>query len=134
MYLPGGSGVRTIGEINPTTFAITEYPIPSTGSGLELITTGPNGSLWFTDWGTSAIGVDSLNSDQFVVTQQPPAIITAVAGFGLTVQADNSSGNLELTFDGTVTGGAAEQPWSLSRPARRRASQTAFPRSALVIP
>ena len=38
-----------------------------------------------------------------MVTQQPPASVTAGTAFGLTVQADNSSGNLDSSFNGTVT-------------------------------
>ena len=92
-----------IGTINPTTGAIAEYPVPYTGSKPGGITTGPDGNIWFTDDGTNAIGVDIPNSDQFVVTQQPPASVTAGTAFGLTVQADNSSGNLDPSFNGTVT-------------------------------
>ncbi len=97
------SSAGKIGTINPTTGAIAEYPVPYTGSRPRGITTGPDGNIWFIDAGTNAIGVDIPNSDQFVVTQQPPASVTAGTAFGLTVQADNSSGNLDPSFNGTVT-------------------------------
>ena len=85
----------------PTRSPSTPFPtsIPEPGG----ITTGPDGNLWFADNGTSAIGVDILNADHFVVTQQPPASITAGTAFGLTVQAEDSSGNLDSSFNGTVT-------------------------------
>ena len=38
-----------IGMINPTTHAITEFPIPTASSGPEGITAGPDGNLWFTE-------------------------------------------------------------------------------------
>ena len=75
---PNGNGTETsIGAINPTTDAITEYPIPYAGSSPSAITTGPDGNLWFNDPGTNAIGVATLTTSQLVVTTQPPASITA---------------------------------------------------------
>jgi streptogramin lyase len=35
---------------------ITEYPIPAGSSGPTVITTGPDGALWFTLDGTNQIG------------------------------------------------------------------------------
>ncbi len=99
-----------IGEINPTTDAITEYPIPYAGSSPNAITAGPDGNLWFTDGGTNAIGVATLTTSQLVVTQQPPASVTAGSGFGLTVEAEDSSGNPITSFDGTVTVALANNP------------------------
>ena len=55
-----------------------------------------------------SIGVDYLNN--LVVTQQPPASVTAGSGFGLTVQAQDSSGNLITSFNGTVTVALASNP------------------------
>ena len=99
-----------IAQINPTTDAITEYPIPYAGSSPYGITAGPDGNLWFTDPGTNAIGVATLATSQLVVTQQPPASVTAGSAFGLTVDAENSSGNLLSSFDGTVTVALASNP------------------------
>ena len=45
-----------------------------------------------------------------MVTQQPPASVTAGSGFGLTVQAEDSSGNLITSFNGTVTVALASNP------------------------
>ena len=44
------------------------------------------------------------------MTQQPPASVTAGSGFGLTVQAEDSSGNLITSFNGTVTVALASNP------------------------
>jgi streptogramin lyase len=92
-----------IGVLNPTTDSITEYPVPYTNSTPVGITTGPDGNIWFTDPGTGAIGVDTLNTTHVVVTEQPAASVTAGTLFGLTVQADDGSGNLDSSFDGSVT-------------------------------
>jgi hypothetical protein len=44
-----------------------------------------------------------VTSDQLVVTAQPPASVSAGAGFGLTVAAENASGNVDASFTGNVT-------------------------------
>jgi streptogramin lyase len=98
-----------IGMINPTTHAITEFPVLYANSYLVGITAGPDGNLWFTDWNGS-IGVVTLNADHFVVTQQPPTSVTAGTGFGLTVEAEDRSGNVDSSFDGTVTVALANNP------------------------
>jgi streptogramin lyase len=99
-----------IGQINPTTDAITEYRIPYGNSSARGITTGPDGNLWFEDNGTSAIGAVTLSSSQFVVTTQPPTSVMAGTGFGLSVTAEDSSGNPITSFDGTVTVGLDTNP------------------------
>ena len=103
-------GTGSLGTINPTTDAITEYPIPYTSNHPIAITAGPDGNIWFTDSGTNAIGVATLTTSQLVVTQQPPASVTAGSGFGLTVQAEDSSGNPITSFNGTVTVALANNP------------------------
>ena len=45
-----------------------------------------------------------------MVTQQPPSSVTAGSPFGLTVQAEDSSGNLVTSFNGTVTVVLANNP------------------------
>jgi hypothetical protein len=102
-----------IGGINPTTHAITEYLDPYARAGPGGITAGLDGNRWFTDNLNSSIGVVTLNpasSTHQVVTQPPPASVTAGSGFGLTVQAEDSSGNLVSSFSGTVTVGLASNP------------------------
>ena len=104
------STVGKLASINPTTDSITEYAVPYANASPKAITTGPDGNLWFTDPGTSAIGVATLTTSQLVVTTQPPASVTAGTPFGLTVEAENSSGNLLSSFDGTVTVALANNP------------------------
>ncbi len=96
-----------IGSINPATDAISEYPIDD---GLNQIAAGPDGNLWFTDYANNAIGVATLTTSQLVVTQQPPPSVTAGSLFGLTVDAEDSSGNPITSFDGTVTVALANNP------------------------
>src|SRR5262249_39599577 len=45
-----------------------------------------------------------------VVTQQPPSSVTAGSPFGLTVTAEDGSGNPITSFNGTVTVGLANNP------------------------
>ena len=54
--------------------------------------------------GTVDIGVFEVQSEPaLVVTVQPPASVAAGSPFGLTVQAEDSSGNLNTSFDGFAT-------------------------------
>ena len=96
-----------IGQINPTTDSITNYPIDQ---GVNQITGGPDGNLWFTDPGNNAVGVANLTTSQLVVTTQPPATMTAGTNFGLTVEAEDGSGNLLSSFNGTVNVAIASDP------------------------
>ncbi len=104
--------VGQIGTINPTTHVITEFSDTYTGSEPDWIASGSDGNLWFGDPGTHAIGVAIVNAPQLVVTQAPPAILTAGNGFGLTVDAEDSSGNLVSSFNGTVTVALASNTWA----------------------
>jgi virginiamycin B lyase len=99
-----------IGSINPATDVVTEYAIPYRGTQPWDITTGPDQNLWFADGGAKAIGVATLTTTPLVVTQQPSASVTAGSPFGLTVQAEDSSGNLVSSFNGTVTVALASNP------------------------
>src|SRR5262249_3125047 len=95
------------------TDVITEYPIPYANANPFGITAGPDGNLWFADRGNGSIGVVTLNqtsSTHLVMTQQPPASVTAGTPFGLTVQAGDSSGNLDSSFNGPVTVALASNP------------------------
>jgi streptogramin lyase len=104
-----------IGEINPTNHAITEYAIPYANTYPLGITAGPAG-IWFTDYppgggpGPQGIGLATLATSQLVVTQQPPSSIAAGSPFGLTVTAEDSSGNPITSFNGTVTVGLENNP------------------------
>ena len=104
----GGTSVHPVGMINPTTHALTEYPIPYANGQAYGITSGPDGNIWFADPNTGAIGAYYFQN--LVVTTQPPASLTAGSSFGLTVQAQDSSGNLLTSFNGPVTVGLFNNP------------------------
>jgi streptogramin lyase len=107
--------VGQIGVINPATHAITEYAIPYANTYPLGITAGPAG-IWFTDYppnsrpGPQGIGLATLSTSQLVVTQQPPSSIAAGSPFGLTVTAEDSSGNPITSFNGTVAVGLENNP------------------------
>ncbi|MFI5456839.1 MAG: hypothetical protein ACHRXM_15450 [Isosphaerales bacterium] len=93
-----------VARINPTTGAVTEYPASLPVFEPWGITTGPDGNLWFTQYGgASVVDVATLSSSELVVTQPPPASVTAGSSFGFAVQAEDSSGNPITSFNGTVT-------------------------------
>ena len=100
-----------IGEINPATHAITEYPIPYASSESRRdhgrAPTATSGSPIAA---TDSIGLATLPTTSLVVTQQPPSSVAAGSPFGLTVEAENSSGNLVTSFNGTVTVAMANYP------------------------
>jgi streptogramin lyase len=107
---------ETVGKIGTITTAgvITEYPIPYANAYPFGISVGPDGNVWFADRGTNnAIGVVSLyqtSSTHLVVTQQPPSSVNAGNPFGLTVTAEDGSGNPITSFNDTVTVGLANNP------------------------
>jgi streptogramin lyase len=93
-----------IARIDPSTGALTEYGAGASTFHTFGLTVGPDGNLWFTDAAARArVGVATLSANQLVVTQQPPATVTAGDSFGLTVQAVDNSGNPLTTFNGTLT-------------------------------
>jgi streptogramin lyase len=99
-----------IAMFNPATLqAIITYPVPYANTDPWGITAGPEG-IWFTDQGTKAIGLATQAPPQLVVTQQPPSSIAAGSTFGLTVTAEDSSGNPITSFNGTVTVGLENNP------------------------
>jgi virginiamycin B lyase len=49
-------GTNSIGEVNLSTHAVTEFPLPTSGAGPQEITVGPDGSLWFTEKAVGKIG------------------------------------------------------------------------------
>ena len=80
--------------INPTTDAITEFPIPTPNSGPGEITAGPDGNLWFTEGGAGKIGM--INPTTHAITEFP--IPYANSGpHGITAGPD---GNLWFTDHG----------------------------------
>jgi uncharacterized repeat protein (TIGR01451 family) len=68
-FTEGGVPTGKIGEINPTTHAIAEFPLPSTDIGPESITTGPDGNLWFTELNGNKIG--QINPTTHAIAEFP---------------------------------------------------------------
>ena len=73
---PSTTHFGAIGTINPATKAITEYPIPYAGSEPAGIVWGPDGDLWFTDYGTNSIG--QLDPSNHAIVEYPA--LTASSG------------------------------------------------------
>jgi len=89
-----------IGQINPTTHAITEFPIP--GPEAEVypsgIAVGPDGNLWFTEAAGNNIG--QINPTTHTINQFPlPSGATGPSG--ITAGPD---GNLWFTIDDNKIG------------------------------
>ncbi len=99
-----------LGRIDPTSHAITESAIPDAGSVPRSITTGPDGSLWFTDFGTTAVGTAGFSTSPVTVTQQTPSRVTAGSGFGLTVAAEDASGDVLTSYNGPLTVSLGSNP------------------------
>ena len=82
--------------INPTTHAITEFPIPSHGPAPDAITAGPDGNLWFTDDGNNGSGIQigMINPTTHAITEFPVTPSAIDAWDGITAGPD---GNLWFT-------------------------------------
>jgi uncharacterized repeat protein (TIGR01451 family) len=80
----------------------------ATFSGLTLDQTAPGDTLKASSGSlapatTGSIAVTAAPATKLVITTQPPASVTAGVGFGLTVSAEDSFGNVDLSYHGTVT-------------------------------
>ena len=49
MWFTEAGGLGEIGEINPTTHAITEFPAATASSQPFGIAVGPDGNIWYTE-------------------------------------------------------------------------------------
>jgi streptogramin lyase len=58
-----------IGMINPTTHAVTEFPIPTAGSQPIGIAAGADGNMWFTENAANKIG--EINTTTHAITEFP---------------------------------------------------------------
>ena len=117
-YGPGGeTGIlvdRLLsgGSFDPEFGTGGQAEVPDSPDGpAKGITDGPDGKITATFvTGTSPVGIgtfrlsgDPTITGQLVVTTQPPTSLSAGTPFGLTVDAEDSSGNIETSFNGTVT-------------------------------
>ena len=101
--------------------AITEYAVPNANP--VALTAGLDGNIWFTATGTyngvqypNIIGVVTLSTTtaptQLAVSTQPPGAATAGNGFGLVVSVQNSAGDPDTDYTGTVSIALASNPGS----------------------
>ena len=114
--LPGGALDPSFGTGGTTEFVPQS---PNVGSPKGLLV-GPDGKITgveqsdtasgFPEIGTFRLLNDPPVTGQLVVTQQPPSSLAAGTPFGLTVDAEDSSGNIETSFNGTVTVALANNP------------------------
>jgi len=81
----------------------------ATFSGLTIDQAGNGYTLQVSSTGLTAASTNAINvtpvgvASQLVVTSQPTASVSAGAGFGLVVQAQDGSGNVDTNYSGTVT-------------------------------
>ncbi|MGO9813478.1 MAG: choice-of-anchor Q domain-containing protein [Isosphaeraceae bacterium] len=102
---PGGA---TLGG----TVSVTAQNGVATFSGLTLNEPGTGYTLSVSSNGLAAATTNPFNVTlpQLVVTAQPPASVIAGSGFGLTVTAEDTSGNADTSFNGTVTVALTNNP------------------------
>ncbi len=126
MWFTETGGPGHVGEINPVTHGITEYPTPTANSGPVGIATGADGNLWFTENATSKVGLAGAGAPGPVVAA--PAITgTLQPGQTLTCQAATWSAwagqqpafefgfdGFRWLLDGTQISGATAQTLSVS--------------------
>ncbi len=73
------------------------YTLAASGGGLTAAT-------------TNSITIVAAQASQWVITTQPPASVTAGAGFGLVVAAEDSFGNVAPSYTGSVSLALASNP------------------------
>ncbi len=83
------------------TFSDLTLDQPANGYTLQVTSTG------LTSATTDAVDV---TLPQLVVTAQPPGSVTVGSDFGLTVSAEDGSGNVDTSFTGTVTVSLSNNP------------------------
>ncbi len=99
------NGVATFSGLTLTT-AASGYTLEVSGSGLGSGV-------------TSAITVTPAAASQVVITQQPPASVTAGSGFGLQASIEDAYGNVV-----TSASNAVRWRWPATRPGRRSAARS----------
>ncbi len=80
-----------VGEINPTTHAITEFSLPTANAGPSGIGLGPDGNIWFTEFGANKIG--EINPTTHVINE----FATPTLNSGPVAIAAGSDGNMWFT-------------------------------------
>jgi FKBP-type peptidyl-prolyl cis-trans isomerase 2/regulation of enolase protein 1 (concanavalin A-like superfamily) len=98
LSVTASSGVATFAGLVLTSAAIGDT-LEATSGTLGAVTTNP-----FT--------VKAARATQLVVTAQPPSSLTAGSPFGVVVAAEDTFGNVDPTYDGTVAVALANNPGS----------------------
>jgi streptogramin lyase len=100
-----------------TSGAIAETTVPNATPA--AIASGTDGNIWFAGTGLGSndpnvIGLVTLSPSatptQLAVTTQPPSTLMPGQGFGLVVSVENSAGNADPDYTGTVSIALANNP------------------------
>ena len=83
---------------------ITEYPLPTGGTGVVSLTAGPDGRLWFPQVYDKKLGAVTTSGvfSAYPLKSQPRFVAT-IPGPGLAVAESNVSGIAFANVDGTLT-------------------------------
>jgi len=103
------------GAVISGTTTITAVQGVAAFSGLALDTAGVGYTLQATAVGmtpatTTLINVTPGKATQLAVTTQPPGAVAVDSSFGLTASAEDTYGNVDTSFNGSVTVGLASNP------------------------
>ena len=90
-----------------TSAGLYTRPSPGLGSDTVIVSSGEQS-------GSAVVTVTTGAASRLVVTTQPPQSVTAGAGFGLVVSAEDDFGNVDPTFGGSVTLALADDPGASS--------------------
>jgi hypothetical protein len=86
------------------TLTVQAFDGVATFSGLTINKTGSGYTLQATSSGlTSATTSDFAVTNQLVVTTAPPSTVTAGSPFGLAITIEDGQGNVDTSFNGSVT-------------------------------
>jgi streptogramin lyase len=91
----GTTDPSAIAMINPTTHAITTFPLPNPYADAIGITLGPDGNLWFTDANSGSIGVLDRSVADF------GALPESLAKFGFTLSVKSGPADAAGGADST---------------------------------
>jgi uncharacterized protein DUF4038/collagenase-like protein with putative collagen-binding domain len=119
-YKPStGTGSQSF-TVNMGTFAgsvTAQWYDPTNGTYTTIGTFANSGTHTFNSPSGNSTGVDNdfvlvlrASATHLVVTAQPPGSITVSSGFGLVVAAEDGSGKVDPTFNGSVTVALASNP------------------------
>jgi hypothetical protein len=106
---PGGSvlgGATTVAAANGVA-VFSNLTVDQPGTGYTLQVTG--GGLTATT-NSFRVTPPAVVPTRWVVTTQPPAVVTAGSPFGLVVQAEDAAGNVATAFAGSATVTLASNP------------------------